>query len=103
MLADMGHDAGSGAGVDDAELAELEAVLGTPPAQPIATVEAGPTWAEFVEGWDLFRDALRVSGPTSVLIEWDTNIPEWERLSEEAARARAIYDETLAVATGTRP
>lgn len=55
------------------------------------------------EVWDLFRDALRVSGPTSVLIEWDTNIPEWERLAEEAARAQAIYDETLAETAEPRP
>lgn len=48
------------------------------------------------EVWDLFREALAVSGPTSVLVEWDTNIPSWDRLSEEAARARAIYDEVVA-------
>lgn len=48
------------------------------------------------EVWALFRDALRVSGPTSVLIEWDTEIPEWDRLAEEAATAQRIYDETLA-------
>jgi uncharacterized protein len=48
------------------------------------------------EVWDLFREALRVTGPTSVLVEWDSNIPPWERLAEEAARAQAIYDEVLA-------
>lgn len=52
------------------------------------------------EVWDLFRDALDVTGPTSVLIEWDANIPSWERLAEEAARARAIYDEVVG---GTAP
>jgi zinc transport system permease protein len=64
VLADLGHDAGAGtgSGVDDAELAELEAVLGTPPAQSIATPEVGPTWAEFVDGWELFRDAVLAGG-----------------------------------------
>lgn len=51
------------------------------------------------EVWDLFREALRVTGPTSVLLEWDSSIPTWERLAEEAAKAQAIYDEVLA-ATG---
>lgn len=48
------------------------------------------------EVWTLFREALSITGPTSVLIEWDSNIPSWERLSEEAARAQAIYDEVVA-------
>jgi zinc transport system permease protein len=55
-------DAGAPAGVDDAELAELEAVLGTPPPHAITTPEVGPTWSEFIDGWDLFRDAVLAGG-----------------------------------------
>ncbi len=45
------------------------------------------------EVWDLFREALAITGPTTVLVEWDTNIPPLDRYLEEAATARAIYDE----------
>lgn len=48
------------------------------------------------EVWDLYRRALRRSGPTSTLVEWDESIPAWDVLSEEAARARAVRDEVLA-------
>ena len=55
------------------------------------------------EVWALFREALSITGPTSVLVEWDNDIPEWERLVEEAARAQAIYDEVTSPApTGAR-
>ena len=47
------------------------------------------------EVWDLYRDAVRRFGPVSTLIEWDDNIPEFERLEEESGRARAIQDEAL--------
>ncbi len=45
------------------------------------------------EVWALFREALAHTGPTSVIIEWDSNIPSLDRLLDEAAAARAIYDE----------
>lgn len=41
--------------------------------------------------WELYRDALTLLGKKSTLIEWDEDIPAWDRLSEEAARARKIY------------
>ncbi len=47
------------------------------------------------EVWALFREALAISGPTSVLIEWDTNIPTLERLLEERATAQRIYNEVV--------
>lgn len=63
--------------------------------------------------WQLYREALSLWGPVSTLIEWDENIPPFERLTEEAERARAIYrefsdskrisrKETLQAATGER-
>jgi uncharacterized protein (UPF0276 family) len=48
--------------------------------------------------WALFRRAVRRCGPTSVLIEWDDDIPEWDVLAAEAAEARRLRDEVLAVA-----
>ncbi len=53
------------------------------------------------EVWALFRDALAISGPTSVLLEWDCNIPSLERLLEEAAAARAIYDDVTCAAVSS--
>jgi uncharacterized protein len=37
--------------------------------------------------WELFDAALRRFGPKPVLIEWDTDIPEFSVLQDEAARA----------------
>jgi uncharacterized protein (UPF0276 family) len=45
--------------------------------------------------WALYRRALERCGPTSVLIEWDDDIPDWDTLSAEAARARAMRDDVL--------
>jgi uncharacterized protein len=42
------------------------------------------------EVWDLFAHTIGRLGPVSTLIEWDDHIPPYERLIEEAARARAI-------------
>ena len=41
--------------------------------------------------WSLYRDALERYGPVSTLIEWDENVPPFEKLSAEANRAREIY------------
>jgi len=40
--------------------------------------------------WALYREALARWGPVTTLIEWDENIPPFDRLAEEAATARAI-------------
>jgi uncharacterized protein (UPF0276 family) len=45
--------------------------------------------------WDLYRRAIRRVGPTSVLIEWDDEIPEWDVLAAEAAVARRLRREVL--------
>ena len=44
------------------------------------------------EVWDLFAHAIERLGPVSTLIEWDDLIPPYERLVEEADRARAILE-----------
>ena len=43
--------------------------------------------------WDLYRQALKQWGAVTTLIEWDENIPDFPRLSEEAGKARALYAE----------
>jgi uncharacterized protein (UPF0276 family) len=47
--------------------------------------------------WSLYEDALRRFGPVSTLVEWDEEVPDWERLVEEsleaARRARQVLGE----------
>jgi hypothetical protein len=45
--------------------------------------------------WELYRRAVRRTGPVSTLIEWDEDIPTWDVLNGEVARARGARDETL--------
>lgn len=45
------------------------------------------------EVWALYAHTLRHVGAVSTLIEWDANIPTFERLEEEALHARDVYDE----------
>ncbi|MEQ1504180.1 MAG: DUF692 domain-containing protein [Myxococcota bacterium] len=52
------------------------------------------------EVWALYRRTIERIGPVSTLIEWDGQIPSWDRLAEEAARARAVRDEAAAVFRG---
>ena len=37
--------------------------------------------------WNLFRDIIRITGPSAVLVEWDNALPPLERLLAEAAAA----------------
>lgn len=46
--------------------------------------------------WELFAEALTLTGPVPVLIEWDTNIPPLGTVLAQARRAREIYDHVLA-------
>jgi uncharacterized protein len=45
--------------------------------------------------WELYRAALRRFGAVSNLIEWDDQIPGFERLEAESERARTIHNEVL--------
>ncbi len=45
--------------------------------------------------WDLYRRALRRLGAVSTLVEWDEDIPAFEVVAEEAARARVVRAEVL--------
>jgi hypothetical protein len=51
------------------------------------------------EVWALHARLLRRTGPVSTLVEWDGNLPSFDRLCAEAARARAIADDAF----GSRP
>lgn len=48
------------------------------------------------EVWALYARALRRLGPVSTLIEWDDQIPEFDRLVQEVERARAVAAAALA-------
>lgn len=51
--------------------------------------------------WDLYRFTLARTGRVSTLVEWDADIPSYERVCAEAGKARRIAEETYA--TGTLP
>ncbi|MDB5458958.1 MAG: hypothetical protein JWO72_699 [Caulobacteraceae bacterium] len=48
------------------------------------------------EVWALYARAVRRLGPRPTLIEWDTDIPDFRVLEEEAAAAQAILDQAAA-------
>jgi hypothetical protein len=43
--------------------------------------------------WTLFAETIARTGPLPTLIEWDNDIPDFETLLAEAARAGAILTE----------
>ncbi len=45
--------------------------------------------------WALYREALTRWGPVTTLVEWDADIPPFDRLAAEADKARAIYVQVL--------
>jgi len=55
------------------------------------------------EVWDLYRHAVDRFGDVATLVEWDGNIPDWDRLEAESLRAGAIQDEALRAALPTSP
>ena len=48
------------------------------------------------EVWELYRRAVRRFGAIPTLVEWDGNIPEWDRLEAESTRAREVMRDALA-------
>jgi len=46
--------------------------------------------------WDLYALAVERFGPVSALVEWDDNIPDFERLEAESLRAREVEARVLA-------
>jgi uncharacterized protein (UPF0276 family) len=45
--------------------------------------------------WDAYRVALHRFGSLPTLIEWDTDLPSWDVLTDEAVKARAIVTQEL--------
>jgi uncharacterized protein (UPF0276 family) len=48
--------------------------------------------------WDLYRAAIARFGPKPTLIEWDTDLPPFAVLQDEAARAQSILERADALA-----
>jgi uncharacterized protein len=53
------------------------------------------THSDFVcdEVWELYRHAVRRTGPVTTLVEWDADIPEFSDVHGEARKAQVIIDE----------
>jgi uncharacterized protein len=87
---------------------DAEAYLDSVPAHRVFQIHlAGHSWSGALridshdqavcdEVWALYARAVRRLGPVSTLIEWDDQIPEWERLVQEVERARAVAAAALA-------
>jgi hypothetical protein len=48
--------------------------------------------------WALYREAIGRFGPVPTLIEWDAALPSFDRLADEAERAREVARQALAAA-----
>ncbi|WP_208349947.1 DUF692 domain-containing protein [Pseudaestuariivita rosea] len=46
--------------------------------------------------WALYDHTLTRTGPVPTLIEWDTDVPDWQPLASEAARAERALSKVLA-------
>ena len=46
--------------------------------------------------WQLLDHTLAQSGPKPLLVEWDTDVPDWPVLAAEARRADAALNRVLA-------
>lgn len=46
--------------------------------------------------WELYAHAIARFGPVSTLVEWDADIPTFERVCEEVAHARRVAEKTNA-------
>jgi len=44
--------------------------------------------------WGLYDRTIARCGPVPTLIEWDNDVPAWDKLKDEAARANAILSKT---------
>ena len=48
--------------------------------------------------WELYERVIAKTGPLPTLIEWDTDVPEWDTLYHEVTRAAQIMTPNRAVA-----
>jgi uncharacterized protein (UPF0276 family) len=42
--------------------------------------------------WALYARVIRRAGPLPTLIEWDNDVPDWQVLAAEAARAAEVLE-----------
>ena len=47
-----------------------------------------PTISEAV--WELYRRLIQRTGELPTLLEWDTDLPDWQALKNEAEKADAV-------------
>ena len=47
------------------------------------------------EVWNLYRETTKLLGPINTMVEWDAEIPSYERLTEEVHKAHLIQEEIL--------
>jgi uncharacterized protein (UPF0276 family) len=100
--------------------AALEAVLAAVPHAAIGEIHlAGHAVRDLGEGrqariddhgsrvrpdvWALYETAIQTLGPRPTLIEWDTDLPAFAVLQEEAAQAQAMLDRVDARGAGGEP
>ena len=59
----------------------------TPPGELAVDDHGAPVTAQ---AWEVYAHALGRLGPVATLVEWDTRLPTWSRLLQEADTARGI-------------
>jgi uncharacterized protein (UPF0276 family) len=107
VLLDINNVVVSAANLGEAPAPRLEAMLAALPASAIGEIHlAGHALHELPDGgqvriddhgspvsdevWRLFAGAMRRIGPRPALIEWDTAIPAFAVLADEASKADAL-------------
>ena len=47
------------------------------------------------EVWQLYAAAIKMIGPTNTLLEWDANIPSFDKVHQEALKAKAFIEKAV--------
>jgi uncharacterized protein (UPF0276 family) len=114
LLLDINNVTVSAANLGEAPHMRLQQVLDDLPPSAIREIHlAGHAARELADGghvyiddhgspvsedvWDLYEATIRQIGPRPCLIEWDTAIPTFARLAEEARTADAVTAKALEV------
>jgi hypothetical protein len=113
VLLDINNIVVSAGNLGEAPEARLAALLDHAPAAAIGEIHLAGHEVRTLDGgvllridthgapvspevWALFETAMRRIGPRPTLIEWDTDIPDFEVLQGEAAQAQTILDRETA-------
>ena len=54
--------------------------------------------APVIDLWELYQGVIAKTGPLPTLIEWDTDVPEWDTLYHDVTRTAQIMTPQRAVA-----